>query len=98
MTGDAAVREEVRRVGKDGVEPAFGIFGGDGVEQFEGVAVIEPDAARGIGIREARQFGCRISDFCRLTSDIRFPSSEPNRHRGGGNAREAEDGRRRTEG
>jgi len=36
-------RQEIRRVGKDGVEPAVGIFGGDGVEQFEAVAVVEPD-------------------------------------------------------
>jgi len=31
-------RQEIRRVGKDGVEPAVGIFGRDGVEQFEAVA------------------------------------------------------------
>jgi hypothetical protein len=40
---DAAVGKKIRRVGKDGVEPAFGIFGGNGVEEFEGIAVIETD-------------------------------------------------------
>jgi len=39
VAGDAAVGEEIGRVSEDGVEPAFGIFGGDGVEQFEAVAV-----------------------------------------------------------
>ena len=43
VTGDAAIREEIRRVSKDGVEPALGIFGGDGVEQFEAVAVVQTD-------------------------------------------------------
>jgi hypothetical protein len=28
-------------VGKDGVEAAFGIFGGNGVEEFETIAVVE---------------------------------------------------------
>ena len=32
VTGDAAIREEIRRVGEDGVEPALRIFGGDGVQ------------------------------------------------------------------
>ena len=41
-------RQEIRRVGKDGIEPAVGIFGGDGVEQFEAVAVVETDE-RGVG-------------------------------------------------
>jgi hypothetical protein len=40
---DAAVGKKIRRVGKDGVEAAFGIFGGNGVEQFEAVAVIEAE-------------------------------------------------------
>ena len=48
-------RQEIRRVGKDGVEPAVGIFGRDGVEQFEAVAAIKPDAARGVGKGKARQ-------------------------------------------
>ena len=43
VTGDAAVGEEIRRVGEDGVEAAFGIFGGDGVEQFQTVSMIKPD-------------------------------------------------------
>jgi len=32
-----------RRVGKDGVESAVGIFGGDGVEEFEGISAIKTD-------------------------------------------------------
>jgi hypothetical protein len=43
VTGDTAVREKVRWVGKDGVEAAFGIFGGDGVQQFQTVPVIKSD-------------------------------------------------------
>ena len=42
VTGDAAVREKVWRVGKDGVEPALGIFGGDGVQQIQTVSMIQP--------------------------------------------------------
>ena len=43
MTGDAAVGQKVWRVGKDGVEPAIGIFGGDGIEEFEGIAAIKAE-------------------------------------------------------
>jgi hypothetical protein len=43
VTGDAAIREEIGRVGEDGVEPAFGISGGDGVQEFQGIAVIKSD-------------------------------------------------------
>ena len=54
VAGDAAIgpafaqklrpgRQEIRRIGKDGVEPALGIFGGDGVEQFEAVAVVKAE-------------------------------------------------------
>ena len=43
VAGDAAVGEEIGRVGKDGIEPAFRIFGGDGVQEFQRVAVIETD-------------------------------------------------------
>ena len=43
VTGDAAVGEKVRRVGEDGVEAAFGIFGGDGVQEFQTVSMIKPD-------------------------------------------------------
>jgi hypothetical protein len=43
VTGDAAIREEIRRVGEDGVESAVGIFGGDGVEQFEAVAMVQTE-------------------------------------------------------
>lgn len=45
VAGDAAVRKEVRRVGENHVEAAVGVLGGDGVEDFEAVALIEPDAA-----------------------------------------------------
>jgi len=41
---DAAVGEEIGRVGKDAIEAAFGVFSGNGIEEFEAVAVIEPDA------------------------------------------------------
>jgi hypothetical protein len=43
VTGDAAVGQEIRRVGNDSVEPAFRIFAGNGVEQFEAVAMVKPD-------------------------------------------------------
>ena len=46
VAGDAAVGEEIGRVGKDAIEPAFGIFGGDGVKEFEAVAVIEANERR----------------------------------------------------
>ena len=55
MRDDAAVREEIRRVGKDGVEPAVGIFGRDGVEQFEGITVVQADERSVGGEDEARQ-------------------------------------------
>jgi hypothetical protein len=48
VAGDAAIREEIRRVGEDGVEAALGIFGRDGVQEFEGIAVIEAEEG-GIG-------------------------------------------------
>ena len=59
VAGDAAVgpafaqklrpgRQEIRRVGKDGVEPAVGIFGRDGVEEFQTIAAIKTDE-RGVG-------------------------------------------------
>ena len=43
VAGDAAVGQEVGRVGEDGVEAAFGILGSDGVEQLEAVAVVKAD-------------------------------------------------------
>ena len=47
VTGDAAVREEIRRIGKDGVEAAgVAVLCGDGVEQFEAIAVIQADERR----------------------------------------------------
>jgi len=59
VTGDAAVgpasapklrpgRQEIGRVGEDGIEPAFGIFGDDGVEEFQGIAVVKADEG-GVG-------------------------------------------------
>src|SRR5208282_2271742 len=54
VAGDAAVGEEIGRVGEDAVEAAFGIFGGDGVEQLEAVAVVKPEAAGGVGERQDR--------------------------------------------
>ena len=39
MTGDAAVGEELRRVGEDEVDGGFGEKG----EEFEGVAMVEAD-------------------------------------------------------
>jgi hypothetical protein len=56
VTGDAAVGEKIRWVGKDAVEAAIGIFGGNGVEEFEAVAVIKAEEGR-VGLeQEAR--GC----------------------------------------
>ena len=57
VAGDAAIRpafapklwrgrQEIWRVGKDGVEPAVGIFGGDGVEQFEAVRMVQTNERR----------------------------------------------------
>jgi hypothetical protein len=46
---DAAVGEEIGRVGKYHVEAAFGIFGGDGVEEFEAVAVVKAEEG-GVGV------------------------------------------------
>lgn len=44
VTGDAAVGEEVGRVGEDHVETAVGVLGGDGVHNLEAVALVEEDA------------------------------------------------------
>jgi len=41
VTGDAAVGEELRRVGEDEVDGGFGEKG----EEFEGVALVEADVA-----------------------------------------------------
>ena len=59
VTGDAAVGQEIRRVGKDGVEAAFGIFGGDGVKEFQGVAVIKADERVVGGVYQAGGTACR---------------------------------------
>ena len=61
MAGDAAVGEEIGRVGEDAVETAFGIFGMDGVEEFEGVAVVEADerSVRGVYEFGSCEFGSR---------------------------------------
>lgn len=45
VASDAAVGEEVRRVGEDGVEAAVGMACGDGIEEGEAVALVEEDAA-----------------------------------------------------
>ena len=56
MTTDAAVGKKVGRVGKDGVEASgVAILGIDGVEEFEGVAVVKPEAAVGVGVSELRR-------------------------------------------
>jgi len=55
VAGDAAVGKEIGRVGKDGVEAAGGILGGNGVQQFEAVSVIEPQPVAGIVEDEARR-------------------------------------------
>ena len=44
FAGDAAVGEEIGRVGKDHVEAAGGMLRGDGVEDGEAVALVEIDA------------------------------------------------------
>ena len=44
MTGDTPIRQKVRRIGEHDVEAAVGMFGGDGVEDFETVALVEEDA------------------------------------------------------
>ena len=51
-----AGRQEIRWVGEDGVEPAFGIFGGNGVQQIKAIAVVEPDE-RGIGLENQSRTG-----------------------------------------
>jgi len=46
---DAAVGEEIGRVGENGVEAAgVAVFGVDGIEEFEAVAVVEAEE-RGVG-------------------------------------------------
>ena len=50
VTGDAAVGEEVGRVGEDHVKTAVGVFGGDGIHHFEAVALVEEDAVRVVTI------------------------------------------------
>ena len=53
MAGDAAVREEVRRVGEDAIEATgVAVAGVDGVEEFEAVAVVEADEGRVRGVNE----------------------------------------------
>ncbi len=44
VTGDAAVGEEVGRVGEHHVETAVGMFRSDGVEDLKTVALVEEDA------------------------------------------------------
>ena len=44
VAGDAAVGEEVRRVGEDEVDGGFGNF----FEEFEAVAVVEADVVFGV--------------------------------------------------
>lgn len=61
VAGDAAVGEEVGRVGKDAVEAALGIFGGNGIEEFEAVAVVEPKPAVIVAVDEAGRGGWRCS-------------------------------------
>lgn len=55
---DTAVGKKIRRVGKNRVEPAFGIFRCDGVEQFETVAVVKPKAARVVVKRQCWRVFC----------------------------------------
>jgi len=52
VAGDAAVGEEVGRVGEDGVEAAGGEAGVEGVEDFEAVALVEPDAGGVVAVGE----------------------------------------------
>jgi hypothetical protein len=46
------------------------VFGVNGVEEFETVAVVKPEAARGIRINQARQIRGRRSEIGLLTSDF----------------------------
>ncbi len=45
VTGDPAIRQEIRWISKDTVEAAFGVLGDNGVEHLQRVAVVEPNAA-----------------------------------------------------
>jgi hypothetical protein len=58
---DAAFEREIRRVGKNAVEAALGVFGGDGVEEFEAVAVVEPRWRAGREVRTGARFSSRGS-------------------------------------
>jgi len=49
VAGDAAVGEEIGRVGKDGVESALRIFGRDGVKERETIGVVEAEEGRVVG-------------------------------------------------
>lgn len=54
VAGDAAVGEEIRRVGKYGVKPAFRIFGGNGVQEREAIRVVQAHERRIVGKDEMR--------------------------------------------
>ena len=43
VAGDAAVGKKIRGIGENGVESALRVFGGDGVEEPETIAVIETE-------------------------------------------------------
>ena len=63
MTTDAAVGKKIRRVGKDGVEAAgVAVFGVNGVEQFEAVAVIQSEEGYVGGVEEAGEGGGQRSE------------------------------------
>ena len=63
MAGDAAIGEEVGRVGEDEVDGGFGDEG----EEFEGIALIEMDVVPGVVegemVFEDREGGGRMRGF-----------------------------------
>mgnify|MGYP007073200654 CR=1 FL=1 len=77
VTSDAAIGKEVRRISKNAVEPALGIFGGYGIQQLKTVAMIKPEAAG--RIREA-QFGgafyvAGLCDDCAVLAKLKVGGS-----------------------
>lgn len=55
VTGDAAVGEEVGRVGENHVEHAARVLGEERVHDLEAVTVVEPEAAGVVAVGELRR-------------------------------------------
>ena len=54
MAGDAAVGEKIGRVGKNGIETAFSMFGGDGIQEQKAITVIKAEEWGSMGENQVR--------------------------------------------